>query len=295
MAAGGNAGAGSVNPFKIDCPTVISFSGGRSSALMLRMILNANNGLPPDAHVLFANTGKEMPETLDFVRDCGEQWGCPIVWLEYLDAHAAQQRWTVVDYASASRSGEPFSALIGRKQLLPNPVTRICTSELKIRPMKLYAQQVLGFDHWDVLIGFRADEPRRVAKLSTPNHEPFDRRAPLSSAGITKHDVSEFWARHHFDLQLPNNNGVTMHGNCDLCFLKGARQVLSLIREQPARAIWWAHQETRITQKGGNGHVFRVDRMSYSRMMQLATGGQSEMFAFDNVDDAEALDCACTD
>jgi 3'-phosphoadenosine 5'-phosphosulfate sulfotransferase (PAPS reductase)/FAD synthetase len=32
--------------------------------------------------VTFANTGKEMPETLDFVRDCGEHWGVDITWLE---------------------------------------------------------------------------------------------------------------------------------------------------------------------------------------------------------------------
>lgn len=59
--------------FKIDGPAVISFSGGRTSGLMLRRCLDA--GLQPDVHVLFANTGKERPETLDFVRDCGLNWG----------------------------------------------------------------------------------------------------------------------------------------------------------------------------------------------------------------------------
>ena len=28
------------------------------------------------------NTGKEMPQTLDFVQECGERWGLAIVWLE---------------------------------------------------------------------------------------------------------------------------------------------------------------------------------------------------------------------
>ena len=34
---------------------------------MLYKMLEANNGLPEIAKVTFANTGKEMPETLDFL------------------------------------------------------------------------------------------------------------------------------------------------------------------------------------------------------------------------------------
>lgn len=282
------------NPCKIEGPAVISFSGGRTSGMMLRSILDAHGGtLPDDVRVLFANTGKEMPETLDFVRECSERWNVPITWLEYADHDEPQRRWREVTYETASRDGEPFAALIGRKRLLPNPVTRICTSELKIRVMKLYAQQVLGFEHWDSVIGFRADEPKRVAKLSAPHREPYDRCAPLAAAGVTAADVGRFWEAQPFDLRLPNMNGKTMHGNCDLCFLKGAWQVFSLIREKPERASWWAHQETRI-QGGaaGNGHLFRNDRMSYAAMLALSSD-QGELLPFD-VDEA-IEDCACTD
>lgn len=284
------------NHYKLEGPAVISFSGGRTSGMLLWSILDAHGGqLPDDVRVLFANTGKEDPATLDFVRECSERWSVPITWLEYADHDEPQRRWRKVSYETASRDGEPFAALIGRKRLLPNPVTRICTIELKIRVMKLYAQQVLGFDHWDLAIGYRADEPRRVAKLSAPHREPYDRCAPLAQYGVTAADVAEFWRRQPFDLQLPNIGGKTMHGNCDLCFLKGAWQVFSLIREQPERAIWWAHQETRIAAgDAGDGHRFRNDRMSYATMLALAQGGQGELFAFD--EDEEAVeDCACTD
>lgn len=282
------------SPCKIDGPAVISFSGGRTSGMMLRMILDAHGGtLPDDVRVLFANTGKEMPQTLDFVRDCSQHWGVPITWLEYLDHDEPQQRLREVTYDTASRRGEPFDALIARKQYLPNPVTRFCTVELKIRVMKLYAQQVLGFDEWEVVIGFRADEPRRVAKLSLPNKEPFSRSAPLARLGITKREVGEFWRAQPFDLRLPNMNGTTMHGNCDLCFLKGGAQIFSLIREAPERALWWMRAEASVKSKAINdGDRFRSDRMSYAQMYGLATGGQAELFKFA---DESIEDCGCTD
>jgi 3'-phosphoadenosine 5'-phosphosulfate sulfotransferase (PAPS reductase)/FAD synthetase len=74
------------DPFKIDSPTAISFSGGRTSAYMLWRVLQSNGGLPPEAIVCFANTGKEDEATLRFVRDCGVNWGVEIHWLEFRDA-----------------------------------------------------------------------------------------------------------------------------------------------------------------------------------------------------------------
>jgi 3'-phosphoadenosine 5'-phosphosulfate sulfotransferase (PAPS reductase)/FAD synthetase len=109
---------GRFDPFKISGPTCISFSGGRTSAYMLWRVLQANGGLPAEAVVCFANTGKEEPETLDFVRDCSQAWGVPITWLEYRTGGYA-----VVDHESAARNGEPFDSLISDKgDYLPNPM-----------------------------------------------------------------------------------------------------------------------------------------------------------------------------
>ena len=72
-----------MNPYYIGEPCGISFSGGRSSGYMLYKILEAQGGLLPDQRVIFANTGKEMPETLDFVHQCSQEWGVDITWIEY--------------------------------------------------------------------------------------------------------------------------------------------------------------------------------------------------------------------
>ena len=70
--------------FLISGPAVISFSGGRTSGYMLWRILQAHGGkLPDDVRVVFANTGKEMEETLEFVQAASDHWRVPITWVEY--------------------------------------------------------------------------------------------------------------------------------------------------------------------------------------------------------------------
>ena len=270
--------------YRIDGPACISFSGGRTSAYMLRMILDAHGGsLPDDVRVVFANTGKEMPQTLDFVRECCDRWGVEIVWLEYRPGRS----FAVIDHATASRAGEPLAAVIADRSFLPNPVARFCTVETKILTIARYLWSQ-GWDEWDSVIGFRADEPSRVAGLAanpSGGTRGVTRIAPLARAGVTASDVSAFWSSQPFDLALPNFNGRTLHGNCDLCFLKSADQVLSLIREEPARATWWIEQERRI------GGTFRSDRPSYARMLHMAQT-HGELFAFG---DSSLDDCACTE
>jgi 3'-phosphoadenosine 5'-phosphosulfate sulfotransferase (PAPS reductase)/FAD synthetase len=115
------------DPFQIIEPTVISFSGGRTSAYMLWRILQSNNGLPDEAIVCFANTGKEEEATLQFVHDCSDKWNVPITWLEYVWYEEPSKRFKVVDFETASRNGEPFEAVINAKNFLPNTMMRFCT------------------------------------------------------------------------------------------------------------------------------------------------------------------------
>jgi 3'-phosphoadenosine 5'-phosphosulfate sulfotransferase (PAPS reductase)/FAD synthetase len=276
-------GSQMIDPFKITEPTCISFSGGRTSAYMLWRVIQSGGGqLPCHAIVCFANTGKEDEATLKFVQACSDNWGVDIHWVEYRDADPAFER---VTFDSASRDGEPFEALIKKRNYLPNPVTRFCTSELKIRTIHKYLKS-LGWDHNEEMdwVGMRADEQRRAAKIADKS------RIPLVTAGITKQDISAFWKAQPFDLGLPNNNGVTMHGNCDLCFLKGGSQVLSLIAEKPERAIWWAKMEALALASKPSGAVFRSDRPSYAQMASFAAD-QRDMF-----DPAEeGISCFCGD
>ena len=264
------------SPYYINEPAAISFSGGRTSAYMLHKILEAHDGtLPDDVQVTFANTGKEMPETLDFVQACSDHWDVPIVWLEFQGSKKADQP-KIVNYKTASRNGEPFDRLTTEKSFLPNAMMRFCTQELKIVPIEKH----MG-DEFLTVVGIRADEPRRVAKQRA---KP-DYLVPLADAGVVVQDIRDFWAVQNFGLDLPMMpSGVSNMSNCDLCFLKGMSIKMSIIRDQPELADWWEAQEQKI--KG----TFHKDNPSYSQMKLIASD-QGNLFEFDD----ESIPCFCGD
>lgn len=227
-----------VNPYLIEGPALISFSGGRTSAYMLYQILQAHGGkLPDDVVVAFANTGKEREETLRFVHECGVRWDVGIEWVEW---RPMPYRFALVRYEMAARAGEPFDGLIELRGRLPNPLQRFCSRELKVEPIKALCRS-LGWEHWTNVIGLRHDEGHRVLKKYAENDTGGHRwksAMPLDKARVTKRDVMAFWAAQPFDLELQPHEG-----NCDLCFLKSRGKLEAIIREKPELAAWWISQE----------------------------------------------------
>lgn len=279
--------------YRVPAPALISFSGGRTSGYMLKHIIDAFGGaLPESIKVAFANTGREMPETLDFVQECSDRWACHIQWIEY--DHESPHATRMVNHNSASRNGEPFAAVIQKRKFLPNPVTRFCTIEMKIRRFHAYCVHHLGWKHWNSIVGLRADEMHRVHKQVYRNGLKKDRwhtLMPLADAGVTKTDVAAWWGEQPFDLRLPNVNGSTPMGNCDLCFLKSAANIRGIMRQRPETAQWWIEQEanapTMGKMKSAEMALFRADRPSYARLFESDD-------LFDGIDDDDS-DCACTD
>lgn len=303
------------DPFLLPPRSVVSFSGGRTSALMLRRILDSFGGkLPDDRRVVFCNTGKERDETLDFVDRCSRQWDVAVAWVEYRCVDG-KHTFTETDFATASRNGEPFEAIIRHHReyraaksldpVLPNPPQRFCTSEMKIRTINRFVRQQLGWETYQDAIGLRADEERRGAPQTIITDDLFGEtktkirgahvRAgetpvfPLYDAGITEPDVMEFWDRQDFDLELKQ-----YQGNCDLCFLKSSKKILDIMRESPSLANWWIEQER------ANGQTFRNDRPSYAKMLAIATDkevGPGWLYADKSNDGScgEIDECRCTD
>lgn len=230
---------------------------------MLHEIVKAYGGtLPDDVVTSFANTGKEREQTLEFVQECTECWGVNVHWLEYCRKPGPVVEWRgkraviachgfrEVTFKTASRRGEPFEQLIDvladyRREakdegsILPNVTQRWCSAHMKARVMEHFMQS-LGHESFTTVIGFRADEYGRVARLKDRETDYIDFVTPLQKAGVMERDVMAFWRSQPFDLKLKQ-----YEGNCDLCFLKSRHKLESLIRDNPGMVDWWAEQERR--------------------------------------------------
>ena len=60
---------------------LISFSGGETSAFMAQWLWN-NKQHEFDMIFVFANTGEENEETLEFVEKCSDYFGFNVIWVE---------------------------------------------------------------------------------------------------------------------------------------------------------------------------------------------------------------------
>lgn len=216
------------DPFLLPPQSVLSFSGGRTSGYLLRRVLDAFGGrLPSDRAVVFCNTGKEREETLEFVEECHQRWDVPIHWLEYR-WEPGRHYFVEVDFATASRNGEPFRQVIQAKSFLPNPVMRFCTGWLKIKTTNRFVRETLGWKEYHNAIGLRTDEPRRVKKMlrqkqvttrptlfgdevikeNGADHPTGETPVcPLAEAGITNADVLRFWGGNRSTCGFPSIPG----------------------------------------------------------------------------------------
>ena len=269
--------------FKIEGPALISFSGGRTSAYMLRRVLDAHGGtLPADVHVAFANTGKEREETLVFVDACAKAFGVRVTWLEMPWREPDTRGFAVTDFEHAARNGEPLTALFRKRNFLPNPVMRMCTQETKIRPMGKFMRSH-GYEEWTNVVGIRADEPSRVHRIrNAKQRERWENVLPLATAGITQRDVLAFWSAQPFDLGLRS-----WEGNCDMCFLKGWDKLVRIARERPDLVQWWADAEAEA------GQPFRKERPAYRDLLKVVDEPTLPGVFDDN--HGAIIDCMCSE
>jgi len=205
----------------------ISFSGGRSSAVMTNLCFQKYRDTH-DIVVLFANTGLEHPNTLSFVDQCDKFYGWGVIWIEAMfsldEGTGVEPR--VVTYETCSKHGEPFHWFI-KKNGLPNMSNPSCTNRMKEIPMHKYIREVVGWKNGDYFtsIGLRADEMDRVDVF----HKQKKFIYPLLDMGIRKDMVKlemQSWA---FDLDLPSD----AYGNCITCFKKSERKLRTLALEAP--------------------------------------------------------------
>lgn len=256
---------------KTDKPRLcISFSGGRTSAVMTKLCVDKFKDTH-DIAICFANTGCEHENTLKFVDQCDKHFGWNVVWLEAVvnPEKGKGIRHKIVDFETAARNGEPFEAYVA-KYGLPGPTHPQCTSRLKEEVMDSWRHRELGWKRgtYDTAIGIRADEMDRMSDKRREKRFVY----PLADAGWNKQDIKNECASWPFDLEL---NGEHW-GNCVWCWKKSLRKLMTLAREDESVYDFPTYLEQnyqnvreRDGERSGVHHMFRKD-MSSVDIVELA-------------------------
>ena len=231
--------------------TYAQISGGRTSGYMANLLKGQ-----PDTVFMFQNTGREKPQTYDFLNKMDKEWGLNLIWLEYDCPDPAEKAgFKVVSYETANRTGVPFAQLIQKRKAIPNKYKRFCTAELKVKTARRWIR-AQGLLRWEYAIGYRADEPKRNVRSDTMQTAV----TPLRDKGIVALDIATFWKGNSFDLALPlMPNGKTFGGNCEGCFWHSEYQNAMLCKQRPESVKWLIEQEEKM------GHTFN-DKFSFKEM-----------------------------
>lgn len=210
-------------------PICIAFSGGRSSAVMVKKMLER---FPErNIKVAFLNTGLEHEETYKFVDKCDKEWKLGVHWLESIPGKMGEGcDFKLVDFHSARRNGEPFEEVI-QKYGIPNKGAPLCKDRLKNKPMKRFIKW-LGWKDYHLAIGIRGDEVDRLSDRP-------DTIYPLADWGWTKEMVNAFMRQQPFDLELPSD----IYSNCVGCWQMSFRKLATLAQKAPEYFDWWQRME----------------------------------------------------
>ena len=212
---------------------LISFSGGETSAFMLFWLLNHKKD-EYEFIIVFANTGRENNETLDFVKRVGEFFKVEIIWVESVIGGRVDKgtHHKIVTYETATRKNDwkfrddtPYEMMIKRYGI-PNIENRFSTRELKDKAITSYMRS-LGFGNntYVTTIGIRVDEFDRMSETAKERGFVY----PLISwKPVTKKHINFFWANQPFRLELKG-----YWGNCVDCYKKYLHKLYAIAKESP--------------------------------------------------------------
>lgn len=190
------------------CPVrhILSLSGGKDSTALAIYMRDRVAGM---AYV-FCDTGKELPETYDYLDRLEAYLGTPII---------------ILKHDILNREGDAFEDLLQiKRNYLPSPQMRWCTQELKIRPFERY----VGDDPVVNYIGIRADEHRKGYISHKPN---ITARYPFVEDGLYKEDIVRILEESGLGIPLYYN--WRSRSGCFFCFFQQRIEWVGLLENHP--------------------------------------------------------------
>ncbi len=187
---------------------LLGLSGGKdSSALAVYM-----RDRVPEMEYFFTDTGKELPETYEFLDRLEVILGKKII---RLNVERDFDHWLTIQGG-----------------MLPSSQVRWCTIQLKIRPFEKYVEENIGKDKVYHYIAIRADEDRVGFKpLKTTSLRNIIPKYPFKEDGITKDDVYQILEEK--GLGLPDYYKWRTRSGCYFCFFQRKSEWVGLLEQHP--------------------------------------------------------------
>jgi hypothetical protein len=238
---------------------LVSFSGGETSAFMAQWLNNHYEEYGYENIVfVFANTGLENEQTLEFVERCDKHFKLNVQWIE-ADVKQGVRKGTGFyrnDFDNASRKGEPFEAII-KKYGIPNQAFPHCTRELKQAPIKAFGKEWFNGEKYHTAIGIRQDEADRMNAKAKEMGFIY----PLISSKmipVTKPMINFYWRSMPFRLELKG-----YQGNCATCWKKADKKLYQIAQENPKAFEFMAEMERKYPRVGNE---FTKDETAIDRV-----------------------------
>lgn len=259
---------------------LVSFSGGETSGFMAQWISKHFEDKYDSIVYVFANTGQENEETLDFVQRCDEYWKLNVQWVEasVFQFERKSSGYWLTDFDNAKRKGEPFEAVI-QKYGIPNQAFPHCTRELKQNPIKAFAKDWFDGQPYETAIGIRIDEADRMNAKAKENGFIY----PLIDKNMipaTKPMINFFWRNMGWRLNLKG-----YQGNCITCWKKSDKKLYQIYKENPTAFDFMDRAERKYPRIGAefasegkpyqiinNEHVVSFGKYSVGELLPKSTG-----------------------
>lgn len=180
---------------------IVSLSGGKDSTALAIYLRDRI----PELEYVFCDTGKELPETYDYI--------------DRLEVYLGRS----ITRLNAERDFDHYWQIYNK--VLPDARTRWCTRKLKIEPFERY----VGEDPCYNYIGIRADEPHRKGYISTKSN--IIAAYPFIEDGVTKQDV--FRILEDSGLGLPAYYEWRSRSGCFFCFFQQRIEWIGLQENHP--------------------------------------------------------------
>jgi 3'-phosphoadenosine 5'-phosphosulfate sulfotransferase (PAPS reductase)/FAD synthetase len=180
---------------------LLGISGGKDSAALAIYMRDK----VPEMEYFFADTGAELPETLDFVNLMEDYLGKKIVRL------------------NAGRDFDFYLKLNGN--YLPTARSRWCTTNLKLKPFEKF----VGDDPVISYVAIRADEPYRTGYISTKSN--ITALYPFKEDGLNFEDVKAILDES--GLGMPKYYEWRSRSGCYFCFYQRRIEWVGLAERHP--------------------------------------------------------------